>query len=158
VIKPDTDDLLAGIIAAVEADVLPLLPEGGPRRQLRSALHTLSRVQRSWGRLDPYVLADGEDIRATLEVVLRTLAAGGDPAASELAAKLSVAASDDGRPPAAWEAALEELLTAVDAHVRFSPAPDPAARDAALGLLFELYQRMLARQDSAWGTAPTEAS
>lgn len=153
-IKPDTDDLLAGIIAAVEADVLPALPEGGPRRQLRSALHTLSRVQRSWGRLGPYLLADGEDIRATLEGVLRTLAAGGDPGARRLAAKLPAAAPGPGRPAAAWEAELEELLAAVDAHVRLSPAPDPAARDAALGPLFELYRRMLARQDSAWGTAP----
>jgi hypothetical protein len=74
VLMPTTGMLLRALRAELSAQVLPELPDGAARRQLKAALHILGRMERSWDRQAPYLEADNADLAQTMGAVLDELA------------------------------------------------------------------------------------
>ncbi|MEA2136636.1 MAG: hypothetical protein QOC68_4546, partial [Solirubrobacteraceae bacterium] len=76
-LRPTTGELLRAVHVELAAQVLPALPDGAPRRQLKAALHLLRRLERSWDRQAPYLEADNADLARTLDETLQALPGGG---------------------------------------------------------------------------------
>ncbi|GGY90581.1 hypothetical protein ACFSTD_19510 [Novosphingobium colocasiae] len=93
--RPSTGELLAGLGRALETEVLAALPDGTARRQLKAAVHLISRLERIWDLTPAHLAADNADIEATLaalgyqDPVAATAAPRGynDPALRALAAR-----------------------------------------------------------------------
>jgi hypothetical protein len=73
VLRPTNGELLRAVHVQLADQVLPALADGDPRRQLKSALHLLRRLERSWDRQSCYLEADNADLADTLGTTLHTL-------------------------------------------------------------------------------------
>ena len=160
---PTTGELLRAVHVELAAQVLPELPDGAARRQLRAALHLLRRLERSWDRQAPYLRADNADLDHTLDELLA--GTGDDDRYIPLRRRLDRlrdeppelagdhAVSDpDLRRLMAVNHALQELLADLDAAVRADQALPPEARSSYATTLSALHRRMLARAAEAAGT------
>lgn len=65
-LRPSIGDLLGGLSASLQSEVLPALADGPPRSQLKAALHLIARLQRSWDLTPGYITADNADIAQVL--------------------------------------------------------------------------------------------
>lgn len=70
-LRPTPGELLALTRRELTEQVLPQLPPGAATRQLRAALHVLAQLERSWDLMPAYLVADNEDLRATLAELAR---------------------------------------------------------------------------------------
>ena len=134
--RPSIGDLLAGLRGSLEAQVLPALPDGQARRQLKAGLHLLKRLERSWDMAMPHLMADNADIEQVLEAL--------EPAGKSLL-ELRIAEVPDEAPsgynhPALRDAALRNLKL----HRILADTPDSDAVRA-------LHLRMVARDLAAVG-------
>lgn len=65
-LRPSTGELLAGLRASLAKGVLPVLPEGDARSQLKAALHLLGRLEKSWDLSHAHLAEDNADIERVL--------------------------------------------------------------------------------------------
>jgi hypothetical protein len=162
VLRPTTGELLRAVHVELAAQVLPALPDGAPRRQLKAALHLLRRLERSWDRQAPYLEADNADLARTLDETLQALPGGGYASLRGRLAALGrrppePPPSDDGvtdpglRRLIAVNHALQEILADLDAALRTHRGLDPDARQRATSALGALHRRLLDRAGTAAG-------
>jgi hypothetical protein len=88
VLRPTTGELLRAVHVQLTDQVLPALGDGAPRRQLKSALHLLRRLERSWDRQAPYLEADNLDLAETLGMTLQALHAEAGAGYAQLRTRL----------------------------------------------------------------------
>lgn len=159
--KPLVGDILAGITSTLRDSVLPALGDGAAQRQLKAALFSLGRLQRSWDRWPSYLSDDNADLRETLQTVLAAIATHPDAraAADELTLRLGVAraAGDSTRFPSLAALGesndeLQELACATDALVQHHKTAAPALFAPIGTQLEQLYQRMIDRELTAWAS------
>ena len=156
-LRPAPDELLRGVAAQLETQVLPHLSSGAAQRQLKASLHILRRLERCWDRAPSSLAADCEDMWQTLDRLqcenpkllgdkeLRSRLAGATRRRAQLDAQGWRAPLSD---LAALHLELQRCVTDVDRRQRAQPGADPAVD----GALHELYRRMLEREAFAWGT------
>jgi len=126
-IRPNLGALLHAVAEVLEDDVLPTLPRGLPRQQLKAARSILLRVASVWHEVVPTLEEDNRDIRD----VLRSITA-------DLTERLTLA---------------PDLLQALEAETRIAPGGD---RYAALCEENEKLQRLLIEVQSALAKAPPD--
>jgi hypothetical protein len=165
---PTTGTLLRAVRIELTNQVLPELPDGEARRQLKAALHILSRLERCWDRQVPYLEADNADLAHTLDIVLGELGDGPDAAAyRQLTARL---AETRVHPPQApigdpgvtdrlqrlmpTNYVLQEILVDLEAALRANrqSAGPSDARQRAEQALDGLHRRLVNRAAAAAGT------
>jgi hypothetical protein len=163
VLRPTTGELLRAVHVELAAQVLPALPDGTPRRQLKAALHLLRRLERSWDRQAPYLEADNADLARTLDETLRALPGGGGYAS--LRGRLAALGHRPSEPPPADDGvtdrglrrlmaanhALQEILADLHAALRTDRGLEPDARQRATSVLGALHRRLLDRAGTAAG-------
>ena len=152
-LRPTSQELIAGIREALTQDVLPTAPDGVPARQLKAALHILGRLGRTAEDPAARIRADLADIG---EVLAGLQAQDAAKIGSDLAGDLEQARTV---PQAATE--LEQThrratQALVDADTAVRERPPGSERTEHLTRLFELYSRMLDRQDDAMGTGAAQ--
>jgi hypothetical protein len=161
---PTTGTLLRAVRIELTNQVLPELPDGEARRQLRAALHILGRLERCWDRQAPYLEADNADLAHTLHIVLGELGDAPDATAyRELRARLTQIGIDP--PPApvvdrevtdpglrrlmSVNYALQEVLVDLETALRADRQTSTAARRHADDALAGLHRRLLNRAAAA---------
>ncbi len=159
--KPLVGDILAGITATLRDAVLPALSDGAAQRQLKAALFSLGRLQRSWDRWPGYLNADNADMLATLQSVLSHSAMhpAARAAADELLQRLGLTQTGTliGDIPSLGSLGelndeLQELVCATDTLIQQYKSAE-SVRFAPLAAQMEaLYQRMIERELAAWAS------
>jgi hypothetical protein len=156
VLRPAPDELLQGVAAQLEAQVLPHVSSGAAQRQLKASLHILRRLGRCWDRAPGYLADDCEDMWQTLDALqcenpellgdatLRALLADATRRRGHLGVQGCRAPLSD---LATLHLDLQRCVTDVDRRLRAQPGADPADG----GALRDLYRRMLEREAFAWG-------
>lgn len=169
-LRPTTSDLLRGISASLRQSVLPSLGQGAAQRQLKAALHTLGRLERSWDLLPAYLEADNADMRECLETILGALKASGTtPPTALTSLEQTVAKVQDGQVASiagfndralamqgALNLSLQALVVEVDGWLRAPPQSANQVVATNIPLLDALYSRMVDRELQAWATDPQE--
>lgn len=144
-IQPSLEDLLDGVAAGLEDNLLPVL-SGPLRRQTRESIRILRRVARILDKVGPALHEDNSDMEDTLRALLGAVS---DPALRD---RILDGLGTDGEAPAAPASLarlrrrnrdLQALLLDADAFAHALPAPD---RDAALTRLRAFYRRSLQRE------------
>lgn len=157
-LKPTTGELLAGIAEGLRAAVLPELADGHGRRQLKSALHALARLQRSWDLHAGKVVEDNEDIHRTLSSVVEALRVVGRSSAScvgsieDRLASLRLA-QPSWSAQASMNAELQSMLITVDDWMHSAAQENDAVCLAQRRVLARLFSRMVDRELAASGMA-----
>jgi hypothetical protein len=152
--RPTIGELLSGVRTGLTQSVLPEVTSGNASRQLRAALHLLSRLERCWDRTPGYLIADNQDIITTLRGIATGFSSLTDAARwrgfsdrlDALGAPAQAAAADD------VNVELQTLLIEVDTTLRAAIDIPHELRTSALGALADLYLRMTDRELDAWGT------
>lgn len=166
-LTPTAGTLLRAVRIELADQVLPELPDGAARRQLKAALHLLGRVERCWDRQASYLEADNADLAHTLDIVLGELVDAPDATGyRQLRARLTQTLIDPRPAPVANRGvtdpglrrlmsvnyALQEIVVDLGAELRadrHTPAP---ARQHADDMLTGLHRRLLSRAARAAGT------
>lgn len=166
-LTPTTGTLLRAVRTELTDQVLPELPDGAARRQLKAALHLLGRLERCWDRQAPYLEADNADLARTLDIVLGGLVDAPDATGyRQLRARLTQIRTDPPPVPVADRGvtdpglrrlmsvnyALQEIVVDLGAALRAdqqTPAPN---RQRADDTLAGLHRRLLNRAAAAAGT------
>jgi hypothetical protein len=164
--RPTPGELLAGITESLRATVLPELNGGAAHRQLKAALHTLSRLRHAWDRLPSYLAEDNADIRATMSDVIRGLRAASKSSPDTLAAidgrlesihavRPEALLQDDFNDEslartAAVSETLQALLIELENFLRLPANIELVGVDQASAQLEQLYRRMTQRELTAW--------
>jgi predicted metal-dependent hydrolase len=94
VLEPSAGALLHGVRVELTAQVLPALPEGAARRQLKAALHTLRRLERCWDRQRTYLVTDNAYLLTVIDALLKMLAADPKPGYRMLGERLQTVVDD----------------------------------------------------------------
>lgn len=162
--RPTVGELLSGITDSLRESVMPAVSGGAAQRQLKAALHTLGRLQRSWDRWPAYLEEDNEDIRQTLDAVLSDLSrelSTLPPPIEVITSQLKTRMSDllPGAPcfndralsvAGARNLELQGLLVALDDWLRASGQAAQPAGKSRQQMLDRLYRRMTERELQAW--------
>jgi len=168
-LRPTIGELLRGVREGLRESVLPALPSGHAQRQLKAALHTLARIERSWDRLPAYLAQDNADLSQTIRSVVESAAAGATGQAGTLASigerlaalpGTAAAVPGIGDPALAQAAAdndtLQQLLSGLESALRSGDPSETAAWAPLTEVLERLYERMVERELAAWAAAPEE--
>lgn len=168
--KPTVGELLYDVRRGLEEVVLPFTGSGAAGRQLKASLQILRRLERTWDRLPSFLVADNDDVAATIRVVLARIGEANDGSRryADLIAKLQDLAV--AQPPpfisdlqagnlGARNEALHGLLAELGSRIRRDVELDHAIGRECELLLLNLYARMLRRDANALGTsASTETA
>ncbi len=168
-LRPTVGDLLKGINASLRQSVLPSLSQGAAQRQLKAALHTLGRLERSWDLLPAYLAEDNADMRQCLEAIQQALRASGiepPPGLASLRETLAAPAPEREVPgfndrSLAMQGSLNLKLQALVVELgTWLHAPAQMAIPSVsehTAILDRLYSRMVDRELRAWATDGQEA-
>lgn len=104
--RPNPGELLRGLRESLTMQVLPALPKGVAHQQMKSALHLIGRLERSWDLVGGHLFADNADIS---EVLLDLLPAEGPGSLEQRLAAIAVAAPDGYNEATLREAAQRNL-------------------------------------------------
>lgn len=157
-LNPTDGQLVGGISRSLRSDVLPGLPEGSMRRQLKAALHALDRVEKSWDQYTQALIDDNQDIYLVLSNLIASLLSQEMFIPDDIL-EIFQKASKRRKNPAESDdilvslrennAFLQEALVRVDPWLRgLNPA-----QPAALSALIQLYRRMVAREIMSMATS-----
>jgi hypothetical protein len=166
-LTPTTGTLLRAVRIELTDQVLPELPDGAARRQLKAALHILGRLERCWDRQAPYLEADNADLAHTLDIVLGELVDAPDATGyRQLRARLTQTGIDPPLTPVVDRGVtdpglrrlmsvnygLQEILVGLGAALRADRQTSAPARRRADDALAGLHRRLLNRAAAAAGT------
>ena len=163
-LRPTVGELLKVISESLRQSVLPALGPGAAQRQLKAALHTLGRIEKSWDLLPGYLSDDNADMSQCVGEVLRSLnearitlpsrisSLSDAVAALPIDEHTSIQGVNDGSLAArgAMNVRLQAMLTDLDTWLR---APSQLAVSACVEqaqVLDGLYSRMVNREIRAW--------
>lgn len=166
-LTPTTGTLLRAVRTELTDQVLPELPDGAARRQLKAALHLLGRLERCWDRQAPYLEADNADLAHTLDIVLGGLVDAPDATAyRQLRARLTQIRIDPPPAPVADRGvtdpglrrlmsvnyALQEIVVDLGTALRADRQTQGPVHQRADDALAGLHRRLLNRAAAAAGT------
>ncbi|GAA3522679.1 hypothetical protein GCM10022222_00630 [Amycolatopsis ultiminotia] len=169
-LRPTTGELLRAVHIQLAGQVLPALADGAPRRQLKSALHLLRRLERSWDLQATYLEADNLDLAETLDRALRALPAEAGTGYARLRTRFdrvrnrlpereiagSAAEAGVHDPGLAHlmtvNHALQEILADLQAALRHDRDLPSTALSPVTSMVSGLHRRLVARAGEAAGT------
>jgi hypothetical protein len=93
-LRPSVADLLVGVADGLAATVLPELPPGPARDQVRFAVGITRKVARALPRLTPYLVQDTADLASTLRRLRAVQAAPLARVSDDVATRQALAAAE----------------------------------------------------------------
>lgn len=149
-LRPTPGELLEGLQRELTDSVLPEVPAGAAKRQLRAAIHVLGKLAQTWDLQHKYVETDNLDLEVTLANLSRLVGAERNPMPADTETGV-VGVSDRSLADAvSRNIALQRELEQVQRQYQERASTDREFERA----LFELHRRRSTRALAATGESP----
>jgi hypothetical protein len=135
-------ELLDGVRGDLATQVLPALPAGAAKRQLKAALHVLGELAQTWDRQRSTLEGNNADLENTIEAFCARMGLSREPVA-ESAHRYPGVSDEELRRVMARNESLQTELETLQQRWRRDPRTDVGADQ----LLLELHTRTTARAE-----------